>query len=158
LDSSALLSFDEVISQLDEPADSITKALSALSDNAYGGTFACRSNLSTDTLKISVDGVGDLRLPLSGTQAKSLAKVARPAPYGSCKKSLRDASVRDVGEIDILHRRLLKEHAEQHALESYSARREYTETESGQLVLMLKAGRMINEKKRFWSSIRSLAN
>lgn len=87
------------MTNLDEPAGAVTQALAALSGHLQGGTFACRKTVSSDMLKLSVDRVGDLRLPLPGTQAKALASIAKPAPYGLGTKTLHDASVRDVGEI-----------------------------------------------------------
>jgi len=76
----------------------VSTALDAF-EQASTADFACRLTLPVDALELAVDGVGDIPLPLSTAQAKALAEVARPAPFGLGKRTLRDPKVRNVGEI-----------------------------------------------------------
>lgn len=77
----------------------VTDALAALESASDNTTFACRRTLPVDALSLSVDGVGELRLPLSSTRARKLASMTTPAPFGRGRETLLDPTVRDVGEI-----------------------------------------------------------
>lgn len=49
----------------DNPAQAVTQAIAALEGFAGKGAFACRSKLPADSLALSIDGFGNLRLPIS---------------------------------------------------------------------------------------------
>lgn len=83
----------------DDTTQAITQALAALDDPAGEGAFACRSKLPANTLALSVDGFGDLRLPISNTRAKALSRIATPAPFGLGRDTVTDSRVRNVGSI-----------------------------------------------------------
>lgn len=52
-----------------------------------------------DALRVTVRGIGELRLPVRPTQAKALVALAEPAPYGLGTETLVDTAVRDTGQI-----------------------------------------------------------
>ena len=63
------------------------------------GSFSTRRTAPLDDLAINVEGVGDLRLPLTAAQAKELRLAARPAKYGQGEKTILDRRVRDTWEV-----------------------------------------------------------
>lgn len=62
--------------------------------------FACRRTLRTSSLRLSVDGIGGIPLPVSGKRTAALVAAGRPAPFGLGERTLVDPSVRNVTEID----------------------------------------------------------
>ncbi|MFS8065308.1 MAG: 2OG-Fe(II) oxygenase [Byssovorax sp.] len=76
--------------------DEVTAALAAIEAK---GAFATELACSSDDLHLEVEGVGAIRFPISAATARKLCAVARPAPFGRRGETLRDASVRDTGEI-----------------------------------------------------------
>ncbi|MDO5696950.1 MAG: 2OG-Fe(II) oxygenase [Dermatophilus congolensis] len=52
-----------------------------------------------DGPRVDVDGVGELRPPLSPARVRRLVAVAEPAPYGKGEETLLDASVRDTWQV-----------------------------------------------------------
>ncbi|MDT8369705.1 MAG: 2OG-Fe(II) oxygenase [Longimicrobiales bacterium] len=66
---------------------------------ATSGTFAASCTAAPDTLRIEVEGVGPLSLPVSEAEARRVCEAARPARYGQGEDTLLDTSVRDTWEI-----------------------------------------------------------
>jgi hypothetical protein len=64
------------------------------------GSVAAFQALSSIPISISVDGVGDIAMPLNQTQAQQLIAKARQAPYGKGSQTLVDTSVRNTWELD----------------------------------------------------------
>ena len=62
--------------------------------------FACRRTLPAASLRLAVDGVGRVPLPVSARRAKALVAAGSPAPFGLGERTLTDPSVRNVTEID----------------------------------------------------------
>lgn len=65
-------------------------------DDAY---FCAEDALEASDLKIKVDGIGQLALPLSRDAISRLQAVAAPAQFGLREQTLLDKSVRDTHEI-----------------------------------------------------------
>ncbi|WP_328337254.1 2OG-Fe(II) oxygenase [Streptomyces violaceus] len=63
------------------------------------GDFSTRIEMSARTLRIEVDGVGVLPLPLRAPVTKKLIAQARQARFGRGEQTLADTSVRDTWEI-----------------------------------------------------------
>ncbi len=63
------------------------------------GSFSARRAAPPDDLSIDVRGVGRLRFPVPGEQARQLCRIARPARYGRGAQTLLDRRVRDTWEI-----------------------------------------------------------
>ncbi len=77
-----------------------SEELSALLRNLRSdGSFSTRRTAPIDDLAIDVEGVGELRLPVTAAQAKQLRLVARPAKYGHGEKTILDRRVRDTWEV-----------------------------------------------------------
>jgi len=55
------------------------------------GSFSARRAAPADDLSIDVRGVGRLRFPVPGEQARQLCEIARPARYGRGEQTLLDA-------------------------------------------------------------------
>ncbi|MFK7890505.1 MAG: 2OG-Fe(II) oxygenase [Granulosicoccus sp.] len=87
------------MSNFNNPVQSITQVLASLEESAAAKEFACKATLPADTLDLSIDGFGNLRLPISKTRAKELARITSPAPFGKGRETLLDSKVRDVGEV-----------------------------------------------------------
>ncbi|MFE9924668.1 2OG-Fe(II) oxygenase [Streptomyces sp. NPDC005774] len=64
-----------------------------------GGSFAARMNAPADALRLDVEGVGPVALPLRAPRTKKLIEVARPAKFGRGEETLSDPGVRDTWEI-----------------------------------------------------------
>jgi predicted 2-oxoglutarate/Fe(II)-dependent dioxygenase YbiX len=63
------------------------------------GSFSTRRTAPAHDLALTVEGVGDLRLPVTAAQAKELRLVARPAKYGRGEATILDRRVRDTWEV-----------------------------------------------------------
>ncbi|AWI29957.1 2OG-Fe(II) oxygenase [Streptomyces tirandamycinicus] len=63
------------------------------------GDFSTRFELSAHALRIQVDGVGELPLPVRAPVAKKLIAQARQARFGRGEQTLSDTRVRDTWEI-----------------------------------------------------------
>ncbi|GFH36552.1 2OG-Fe(II) oxygenase [Streptomyces pacificus] len=70
-----------------------------LEDAERKGDFSTRTELPAHDLRIEVDGVGELPLPLRAPVAKKLIAQARQARFGRGEETLSDTSVRDTWEI-----------------------------------------------------------
>jgi len=70
-----------------------------LAEAGRGGTFAARASCAPDDLRITVKGIGPVRLPVTHAQAKKLCAVARRAPFGHGTDTVRDNAVRDTWAI-----------------------------------------------------------
>ncbi len=80
--------------------NSPSEELSALLRNLRSaGSFSTRRTAPIDDLVIDVEGVGELRLPVTVAQAKQLRLVARPAKYGHGEQTILDRRVRDTWEV-----------------------------------------------------------
>ena len=80
--------------------NSPSEELSALLRNLRSaGSFSTRRTAPIDDLVIDVEGVGELRLPVTVAQAKQLRLVARPAKYGHGEHTILDRRVRDTWEV-----------------------------------------------------------
>ena len=67
---------------------------------ASTAAFACRRALPAASLRLAVDGVGRVPLPVSARRAKALVAAGTPAPFGLGERTLTDPSVRNVTEVD----------------------------------------------------------
>ena len=76
--------------------EQITRALHSLDEQC---AFCCRHTAGCENLRLEVNGVGEIRLPISGRQARELRKVARPARFGIRDRTVLDREVRDTWEI-----------------------------------------------------------
>jgi hypothetical protein len=76
------------------------KLLEVLKGIQTSGSFAASQALPSMPIGISVDGVGDITMPLDETQARQLIAKARQAPYGKGSQTLVDTSVRNTWELD----------------------------------------------------------
>ncbi|WP_432976517.1 2OG-Fe(II) oxygenase [Dactylosporangium sp. CA-233914] len=66
---------------------------------AAAGSFSARRTARPDDLRLEVDGVGPIDLPVSVRQAKQLCLIGRPARFGKGEQTLLDAKVRDTWEV-----------------------------------------------------------
>src|SRR5688500_15062487 len=64
------------------------------------GDFYGAGETPLPVVRMEVDGVGLLGLPLPVVQVEALAAVAAPAPYGRGTETLVDPSVRRCGQIE----------------------------------------------------------
>ncbi|MEU1956404.1 2OG-Fe(II) oxygenase [Nocardia rhamnosiphila] len=81
-------------------ADKTLRVIGELMGSASSaGSFAARRTGSAENLRIEVDGVGPIRLPVTPAQARELCGVGRPARYGLREQTLLDANVRDTWEV-----------------------------------------------------------
>lgn len=75
--------------------------LFALASINTPASFACFGALKrTPPAGIVVDGVGEIEMPLSESQARQIIAAARQAPYGKGSETLVDTSVRNTWELD----------------------------------------------------------
>ncbi|NUP28814.1 MAG: 2OG-Fe(II) oxygenase [Nocardia sp.] len=65
---------------------------------AAGSFAACRTGWA-ENLRLEVQGVGPIALPVTPAQARQLCEVARPARYGRREQTLLDRKVRDTWEV-----------------------------------------------------------
>jgi len=77
----------------------LVSALERLVPRAESDAFACKLQLPAKALKITVEPVGNIRLPVSKTRARALIRHARQAPFGLGENTLLDTSIRNVWEI-----------------------------------------------------------
>jgi 2OG-Fe(II) oxygenase superfamily len=63
------------------------------------GAFSAQLSVASDALRLEVDGVGQVRLPVRPAQSKKLCEVARPAHFGHREETILDPAVRDTWEI-----------------------------------------------------------
>jgi predicted 2-oxoglutarate/Fe(II)-dependent dioxygenase YbiX len=63
------------------------------------GSFAVQRSAPAEALRIDVDGVGALDLPLAPPTVSRLREVAKPARYGLRDRTVYDTTVRDSREI-----------------------------------------------------------
>ncbi len=79
---------------------SVGEDLSALLRGVHhDGSFATRRTAPIGDLAIEVNGIGELGLPVTATQAKQLRLVTRPAKYGDGEQTILDRAVRDTWEV-----------------------------------------------------------
>ena len=74
--------------------------LNALEDIKTPGSFASFGTLSPFDPAITVEGVGQINLPLGEEQARQLIELSRQAPFGKGSETIVDTSVRNTWEID----------------------------------------------------------
>ncbi len=67
------------------------------------GDFWGRGTIELPVVRLNVDGVGTLGLPLPSLQAQALARIATPAPYGRGPDTILDPKVRRCGQIPAEH-------------------------------------------------------
>jgi hypothetical protein len=72
---------------------------SLLAEAAAAGSFSARRTARPDGLRLEVNGVGPIALPVSVRQARQLCLIGRPARFGKGEQTLLDAKVRDTWEI-----------------------------------------------------------
>lgn len=63
------------------------------------GSFSARRTAPVEALHLEVRDVGPVRLPVPPAQARRLARLGRPAPFGRGQETLLDPRVRDTSEI-----------------------------------------------------------
>jgi hypothetical protein len=78
------------------PSDELSALLRNLRSD---DSFSTRRTAPIDDLVIDVEGVGELRLPVTAAQAKQLRLVARPAKFGHGERTVLDRRVRDTWEV-----------------------------------------------------------
>lgn len=74
----------------------VTASLAAIEGE---GSFATELVCESTGLNIEVEGMGEIRFPISATTARKLCAVAQPAPFGRRDQTLHDKKVRDTWEI-----------------------------------------------------------
>jgi hypothetical protein len=80
--------------------DDITSTLPRLlSTVKRPGAFFATGAIDLPVIRAHVDGLGGLGLPIPPAQAKALAQLATPAPYGRGPDTLVDPTVRRCGQI-----------------------------------------------------------
>src|SRR3990172_10052422 len=80
--------------------DDITSTLPRLlSTVKHPGEFFATGAVDLPVIRAHVDGLGGLGLPIPLAQAKALARLATPAPYGRGPDTLVDPTVRRGGQI-----------------------------------------------------------
>ena len=77
----------------------LATALDRLAPESKSNNFACKLQLPAEPLKLAVKAVGDIRLPVSPSRARTLIRHARQAPYGMGQETLFDTKIRNVWEI-----------------------------------------------------------
>ncbi len=82
------------------PVQDITSLLPALlAKLERPGDFCGSGAMELPVVRLTVDGVGTLGLPIAAAQAEALAAVATPAPYGRGPDTIIDPNVRRCGQI-----------------------------------------------------------
>ena len=77
----------------------IVTALESMAPESGSDAFACKLQLPAEALKIAFKVVGNIRLPVSTSRARSLIRHARQAPFGLGEDTLLDTDIRNVWEI-----------------------------------------------------------
>ena len=80
-------------------AKAARERLARLLGGEEAGAFSGQVSLPADLLRLEVEGVGPIRLPVKPTQAKKLCAVASPAKFGHRDETILDPAVRDTREI-----------------------------------------------------------
>ncbi len=80
-------------------AKAARERLARLLAGQEAGAFSAQLSVPSDALRLEVDGVGQVRLPVRPAQAKKLCGVARPAHFGHREETILDPAVRDTWEI-----------------------------------------------------------
>src|SRR5579863_903222 len=80
-------------------AKAARERLARLLAGEEAGAFSAQLSVPADALRLEVDGVGQVRLPVRPAQAKKLCAVARPAHFGRGEETILDPAVRDTWEI-----------------------------------------------------------
>ncbi len=80
-------------------AKAARERLARLLAGEEAGAFSAQLSLPSDALRLEVDGVGQVRLPVRPAQAMKLCGVARPAHFGHGEETILDPAVRDTWEI-----------------------------------------------------------
>jgi len=70
-----------------------------LADLGRPGDFATCHLATAQGLALTVDGVGEVRLPVDAARAQQLIDAARPSPFGHRDQTLHDPEVRDSWEL-----------------------------------------------------------
>lgn len=70
-----------------------------LGQHGSGAASSTQLKLRAGALRLDVEGIGRLRLPVTPEQAVQLSRLGRPARYGRGEQTLTDATVRDTWEI-----------------------------------------------------------
>ena len=73
---------------------------SLLANIEHPGSFCAHGRVELPVVRLAVEGVGTLGLPIPAVQGEALARLARPAPYGRGSRTLLDASVRRCGQVE----------------------------------------------------------
>ena len=82
------------------PAQDINSVLPALlAKLERPGDFCGSGAVELPVVRISVDGVGTLGLPIRESQCKAIGRVATPAPYGRGPDTIIDAKGRRCGQV-----------------------------------------------------------
>ena len=80
-------------------AKAARERLARLLAGEEAGAFSAQLSVPSDALRLEVDCVGQVRLPVRPAQAKKLCGVARPAHFGHREETILDPAVRDTWEI-----------------------------------------------------------
>ena len=80
-------------------AKAARERLARLLAGQEAGAFSAQLSVPSDALRLEVDGVGQVRLPVRQAQAKKLCGVARPAHFGHREETILDPAVRYTWEI-----------------------------------------------------------
>ena len=80
-------------------AKAARERLARLLGGEEAGAFSGQVSLPADLLRLEVEGVGPIRLPVKPAQAKKLCAVASPAKFGYRDETILDPAVRDTREI-----------------------------------------------------------
>lgn len=83
----------------EQMAKAARERLARLLAGEEAGAFSAQLSVPSDALRLEVDGVGQVRLPVRSAQAKKLCMVARPAHFGHGEETILDPAVRDTWEI-----------------------------------------------------------
>jgi len=86
-------------SQKSLPPSLSSKIFSALSTIDRPAAFSASGQFPAILPGLNVDGLGDIALPLSATEAKRLIKYCQQAPYGKGTETVVDTKVRKVWEL-----------------------------------------------------------
>ncbi len=77
----------------------LAKIAEALGKVGASGSFTARRTSATDDLHLEIDGIGQIRFPITRNQAQQLCRIARPARYGQGERTLLDRRVRNTWEV-----------------------------------------------------------
>lgn len=80
-------------------AKAARERLARLLAGEEAGAFSAQLSVPSDALRLEVDGLGQVRLPVRPAQARKLCELARPAHFGHRAETILDPAVRDTWEI-----------------------------------------------------------